>query len=73
MENAAKTVEKKQREFVPLVENKDLPAAPRIHLKAEEILASVDKRVEIHGWCHRVRIQSQKLAFLMIRDGHGYV
>lgn len=27
----------------------------------------------MHGWCHRVRIQSQKLAFLMIRDGHGYV
>lgn len=66
-------VEKKAKEFVPQVEDKSLPKAVRISLRQADIDAHVDQRVELHAWCHRVRIQSQKLAFLMLRDGHGFI
>ncbi|CAL6050203.1 Asparaginyl-tRNA_synthetase [Hexamita inflata] len=71
-QNAVK-VEKKVREFVPITENMSLPAAPRIHLTKPEIERSASTRVQVFGWCHRVRVQSQKLAFLTLRDGHGFV
>ena len=49
-------VEKKAREFVPQVEDKSLPKAVRISLRQADIDAHVDQRVELHAWCHRVRI-----------------
>ena len=45
----------------------------RISLRQADIDTHVDQRVELHAWCHRVRVQSQKLAFLMLRDGHGFI
>lgn len=31
------------------------------------------RRVEVHAWCHRVRLQSTRLGFLHLRDGHGFI
>lgn len=47
-----------------------LDAAKKI--KCREIGQFVDKRVELQGWIHRLRIQKGR-AFIVLRDGTGYL
>ncbi|KAH0572238.1 Asparaginyl-tRNA synthetase [Spironucleus salmonicida] len=63
-ESARKT----QDAIFTLTEDVSLPAATCLKLNA----LVPTSRALLQGWCHRVRIQSSKLVFVTLRDGHGY-
>ena len=57
------------KKVVVLVE--DAALAKAVPIKIREGVAHRGQRVQIHGWVHRVRAQSKKLMFVVLRDGTG--
>lgn len=55
---------------ITIAEDKSLPAATKIKIKA--IGEHIDERITVQGWIHRLRVQ-KGLAFVVLRDGSGYV
>ncbi|KAK7075186.1 Asparagine--tRNA ligase, cytoplasmic [Halocaridina rubra] len=56
---------------VTIEEDKSLPPATCIKIGQGKEFR--DKRVEIHGWVHRLRRQGKSMMFLVLRDGTGYL
>lgn len=44
----------------------------RLKIKDFPYYKTTEKPVTVYGWCHRVRVSSPKLAFVVLRDGTGY-
>ncbi|KAF6009635.1 asparagine--tRNA ligase [Brettanomyces bruxellensis] len=55
---------------IVIKEDKTLPQAKKIKIK--DIANYIGKRVEVHGWVHRLRIQKGH-AFIILRDGSGFL
>lgn len=59
-----------------MTEDPSLPPAARTDIEGFPALlsgaASAPVRVAVYGWCHRVRVASSKLAFVVLRDGTGF-
>ncbi|KAJ3202665.1 hypothetical protein HK099_001770, partial [Clydaea vesicula] len=56
---------------IVFVEDKNLP--PALTIKIRQIFEFKEKRISIAGWVHRLRFQGKELAFLILRDGTGYI
>ncbi|KAM7534776.1 hypothetical protein Aperf_G00000108435 [Anoplocephala perfoliata] len=52
-------------------EDLNLPAATRS--KIRDLKDHIGERVQVFGWVHRIRRQSKKLMFLVLRDGSGFL
>ncbi|EFC45891.1 asparaginyl-tRNA synthetase [Naegleria gruberi] len=52
-------------------EDTTLPEATRI--KVHQVKDFEGKRVQVSGWCHRLRIQGKGLLFITLRDGTGFL
>lgn len=60
-----------EAESIKLALDPALPEAVRCTLR--DVGLHVNKRVVLSGWAHRIRRQSRKLMFVVLRDGTGYV
>mmetsp|Transcript_956 Transcript_956/g.1717 ORF Transcript_956/g.1717 Transcript_956/m.1717 type:complete len:524 (-) Transcript_956:437-2008(-) len=56
---------------ITIEEDKTLPTAKQI--KIREGAAHEGKRVKVYAWVHRLRQQGHNLAFLVLRDGTGFM
>ncbi|KAI9101018.1 hypothetical protein DFS34DRAFT_451848 [Phlyctochytrium arcticum] len=56
---------------IVLEEDQSLPAATKIKIRDGE--AYRGKRVKVYGWVHRHRVQGRNIAFVILRDGTGYL
>ncbi len=56
---------------IQIKEDESLPAAD-VH-KIRALKEQVGKRVKVFGWAHRVRRQSKKMMFIILRDGTGFL
>lgn len=70
-EEEARLKREEEAKNFKLVENPDLPAAKIMTI--QEIRQHIGERVKVRGWVHHLRWQGQKLLFLEIRDGSGFV
>ncbi|KAJ3054475.1 hypothetical protein HK097_001720 [Rhizophlyctis rosea] len=68
---AAEAAKLEAAKSVVLEEDKSLPAAKKIKLR--DSVANRDTRVKVSGWVHRFRQQGTQLAFIVLRDGTGYL
>ncbi|KAI9088749.1 hypothetical protein DFS34DRAFT_654803 [Phlyctochytrium arcticum] len=66
--DAARLAEAKS---IVLEEDKSLPVAQKIKIRDGE--AYRGKRVKVFGWVHRHRVQGKDIAFVVLRDGTGYL
>lgn len=66
-ENAKKLAE---LDLITIEEDKSLPEAKKIKLRS--IQDSIDARVAVQGWVHRLRAQ-KGVAFITLRDGTGFL
>lgn len=57
-------------DLIQISEDKSLPAATKIKVKA--VGAHVGQRVVVQGWVHRLRAQ-KGVAFITLRDGSGFL
>ena len=57
-------------DLIKIEEDKSLPKAKKIKLR--DIQSSLETRVQVQGWVHRVRVQ-KGLAFVTLRDGTGFL
>ncbi|ODV61248.1 asparagine--tRNA ligase DED81 [Ascoidea rubescens DSM 1968] len=55
---------------ITITEDKSLPKAHKI--KIRDVSKDIDKRVQLNGWIHRLRVQKNR-AFIVLRDGTGYI
>lgn len=55
---------------IVLKEDKSLPKSKKIKIRS--IADFIGKRVEVHGWVHRLRLQKGR-AFIILRDGTGFL
>lgn len=60
-------------EYVEIKEDKTLPLAQKIKISAALAAREAGKRVVIHGWVHRMRMQGKNMIFITLRDGSGYL
>jgi len=56
---------------IVLVEDKNLTVAKRERIRNLESLRG--QRVKVFGWVDRIRTQGKTLAFILLRDGTGYL
>lgn len=56
---------------IVLKEDPSLPVAEKVKIRT--VKDCIGKRVEICGWAHRVRRQSKKMMFIILRDGTGFL
>ena len=56
-------------DFVVIKEDTLLPKATRA--KIRDLHKFIGKRVQVYGWAHRIRRQTKKLMFIILRDGTG--
>ncbi|KAJ3376927.1 hypothetical protein HDU92_008809 [Lobulomyces angularis] len=56
---------------IVLVQDSSLPKAKNI--KIRQSIESRKKRISVSGWVHRLRFQGKDMAFLVLRDGSGYL
>ncbi|KAF9204622.1 hypothetical protein BGZ49_005079 [Haplosporangium sp. Z 27] len=57
--------------LIVLKQDPSLPAATKI--KIRNSVESRGKRVKVSGWVHRLRVQGKNMAFIVLRDGTGYL
>ncbi|TPX59958.1 asparagine---tRNA ligase [Spizellomyces sp. 'palustris'] len=56
---------------VVLEEDKSLPEAQKI--KIRDATEHRGKRIKVSGWVHRHRVQGRDIAFIVLRDGTGFL
>ena len=56
---------------ITITEDASLPAAER--RKIRDLADLRDKRIQVFGWVHRLRRQGQKMIFITLRDGTGFL
>ncbi|KAG0227667.1 hypothetical protein BGW41_003710 [Actinomortierella wolfii] len=56
---------------IVLVEDASLPKAEKI--KIRQAVESRGRRVKVSGWVHRLRVQGKNMAFVILRDGTGFL
>ncbi|KAI9204373.1 uncharacterized protein BJ171DRAFT_424294 [Polychytrium aggregatum] len=67
-EEAARLEESKK---IVLTVDESLPAAKKIRIR--DSTESRETRVVVSGWVHRHRVQGKDMAFVVLRDGTGYL
>ncbi|KAJ3294493.1 hypothetical protein HK104_003531 [Borealophlyctis nickersoniae] len=68
---AAEAAKLEEAKKIVLVNDKTLPEAKKI--KIRDSTENRDTRVKVSGWVHRHRQQGNHLAFIVLRDGTGYL
>lgn len=68
---AAEMIKLEEAKKIILQEDKSLPAAEKI--KIRDAANYRGKRIQVSGWVHRHRVQGKDIAFIVLRDGSGYL